>query len=177
VGEEAGWERGVGAPLLPVGGLPPITTHSFLILPVALCVKTLAKRGRDFPWRRPKRCPRCQGPRLWGHGFVSRYFEGFCEPLSLRRYRCPDCGVVLCLRPAGYWKRFQSSIETIRRVLFHRLRTGRWPPGSHPPRGRHWLRGLRRQVPAHLGMRWVHKLAQGFEQLVVLGRCAVSRSV
>jgi hypothetical protein len=61
--------------------------------------------------------------------------------------------------------------------VVHRLEKGRWPPGSNRERQRHWLRGLRRQVLAHLGMVYAERIAEGFEELVGWGICAVSRSV
>jgi len=49
-------------------GDAPQPESSFLIVLIDLCVKTLARVGRDYPWRRPERCPRCGGVRVWGHG-------------------------------------------------------------------------------------------------------------
>jgi hypothetical protein len=65
----------------------------------------------------------------------------------------------------------------IRRCLWQRITKGRWPPKSNPARQRHWLRALRRQVLAHLGMSWAQRLEEGFEELLRRGVCAVSRSV
>jgi hypothetical protein len=36
---------------------------------------------------------------------------------------------------------------------------------------------LRRQVVAHVGMSWVERLEEGFEELLRRGICAASRSV
>jgi len=159
-------------------GDAPQSQSSFLILPIDLCVKTLKKLGRDYPWKRPERCPRCGGVRVWGHGFVGAYFdEAGTEPVVLKRYRCPACGVVIRMRPSGYFRRIQARIAEIRRCLWHRIGKGRWPPRSNPARQRHWLRGLRRQVLAHVGMSWAERLEEGFEELLRRGICAVSRSV
>ena len=95
----------------------------------------------------------------------------------LKRYRCPECRVVIRLRPKGYFRRIQASVAVVRACVVHRLEKGRWPPGSKPERQRHWLRGLRGQVLAHLGMGYGERLAEGFEELVRRGICAVSRSV
>jgi hypothetical protein len=115
--------------------------------------------------------------RVWGHGFVEGWFDGHPTALVLRRYRCPDCHLVIRMRPAEYWARFQASIETIRAALLQRLRHGRWPPQLSTARARHWLRGLRRQVSAHLGMSWQERLEDAFTALHDSGICATSRSV
>jgi hypothetical protein len=81
------------------------------------------------------------------------------------------------MRPAEYWARFQASIETIRAALLRRLRHGRWPPGLSTARARHWLRGLRRQVSAHLGMSWQGRPEDAFDTLHDGQICAASRSV
>jgi hypothetical protein len=143
-----------------------------------LCVKTLAGLGRNYRWQRPARCPRCEGARVWGHGFVTAYFdETGSQGVYLKRYRCPECGVVIRMRPSGYWRRIQATVATVHQCVVHRLEKGRWPPGSNPARGRHWLRALKRQVRAHLGMSYAEDLVQGFTELMRPGVCAVSRAV
>ncbi|MGH7929033.1 MAG: hypothetical protein ACREQV_14690, partial [Candidatus Binatia bacterium] len=81
------------------------------------------------------------------------------------------------VRPSGYWKRIQASMAAVRQCVGHRIRTGRWPPGSNPARQRHWLKALRRQVLAHLGMSYEQRLAEGYEELLRRGICAIRRSV
>lgn len=134
--------------------------------------------GRQYPWEKPKQCPKCQGVRLWGHGYVEAYFDDAGgQSVLLKRYRCPQCGVVLRLRPVGYWKRIQATIATVRQCVIDRLEKGRWPPQCTAARGRHWLSGLRRQVRARLGMSYAERLVEGFSELLRLGLCAVSRAV
>jgi hypothetical protein len=65
----------------------------------------------------------------------------------------------------------------VRQWVLHRLEKGRWPPGSNPARGRHWLRALKRQVRTHLGMSYTERIAEGFFELMRRGVCAVSRAV
>ncbi len=143
-----------------------------------VCVKTLVARGRNYPWDRPQQCPKCQSVRLWGHGYVEAYFdEAGNQSVLLKRYRCPECGLVIRLRPVGYWRRIQATIATVRQCVVERLEKGRWPPQCLSARARHWLRGLRRQVRTHLGMSYADKLAEGFSELVNRGVCAVSRAV
>jgi hypothetical protein len=171
--------KGFGDPLLSwMGQSPAHPTNKVLILFMDLCVKTLAALGRNYPWQRPERCPKCQGLRVWGHGYVEAYFdEAGSQGVFLKRYRCRECGVVIRMRPSGYWRRIQATVAAVRQRVLHRLEKGRWPPNSNPPRQRHWLRGLKRQVRMHLGMSYADELAQGFEELMRRGVCAVSRAV
>lgn len=167
------------APLLSAAGLGPAhPTNKVLILFVEVCVKTLVELGRNYPWKRPEQCPKCNSVRLWGHGYVEAYFdEAGSQSVLLKRYRCPGCGVVMRLRPLGYWKRIQATIAAVQQCVLDRLEQGRWPPGSNPARGRHWLRGLKRQVRTHLGMSYAERMAEGFLELVRRGVCAVGRAV
>lgn len=143
-----------------------------------MCVKRLAELGRQYRWDRPAQCPKCQSVRLWGHGYVEAYFdEAGSRCVLLKRYRCPECRVVIRLRPVGYWKRIQAAVTTVGQQVLARLEKGRWPPGSNSARGRHWLRGLKRQVRTRLGMSYAERLAEGFSELSRLGVCAVSRAV
>lgn len=162
-----------------MAGLGPAhPTNKVLILFVEVCVKTLVELGRQYRWERPARCPKCQGDRVWGHGYVEAYLdEAGSACVFLKRYRCGECGVVIRLRPSGYWKRIQATVASVRRSVVERLEKGRWPPGCNSARGRHWLCGLRRQVRTHLGMSYAERLAEGFAELLRRGVCAVSRAV
>lgn len=131
---------------------------------------------RSFPWPRPARCPRCGSVRLWGHGFVPAYFDEVPELVWLKRYRCPACRAVIRLRPQGYWRRFQASVEAIRHSLSRKLGHGRWDPGLPRSRQRHWLKGLLRQVGMHLGSSWSGDLLWAFDWLSGRGLAATSRS-
>ncbi len=90
-----------------------------MILSVTANLKEIEEKGRNYHWVRPKVCLRCKGSRLWGHGFVKSWFDGYVCTLLLRRYRCPLCGCVIKLKPKGYFKRFQAKTESIR---FHIVR-------------------------------------------------------
>ena len=131
-----------------------------MIFSVFVSIKEIVSRGRDFPWPRPDACPRCNGHRIWGHGFVTTFFDGFSCQVLLRRYRCPDCHCVLRLRPSGYFKRFQATIETIRSSIAFRLQNGRWPQGLLRARQGHWLRSLRRKTLAYFGQGWKGRLLE-----------------
>ena len=148
-----------------------------MILFVDVILKQIFKMGRDFPWTRPKKCPCCGNWKVWGHGFVSTIFQGFDDPLLLKRYRCPSCGCIIKLRPLSHFSRFQSSKHTIRSALVYRITKDRWPPGSAGSRQRHWLCNLNRQIKAHLTEKWKDGLVAAFDRLMILRRIPVSRSI
>ncbi len=148
-----------------------------LVIFVRAKVKQIFRMGKDYLWSRPKGCPRCKGNRLWGHGYVLAYFDGFSDGIYLRRYRCPDCGCVIRLRPAGYFARFQAPIADIRFRILHRLQTGRWPPGLSRSRQDHWFRAFLRRVEAFLGRKWNKSLSEAFDYFLMCSVHPVSRSI
>jgi hypothetical protein len=103
--------------------------------------------------------------------------DGFTGVLMIRRYRCPMCGCIIRLRPKGYFKRHQSPSATIRSTLAHRLANGRWPQGCIGSRARHWLRALKCQALAVLGVSALSDLIGSFDRLCDLGRVPVSRAI
>lgn len=151
---------------------PP--TDISLVIFVQATVKHLFEMGREFAWPKPERCPRCGG-RMWGHGFITAWFDDYQDPLWLKRYRCPDCRCVIRLRPQGYFKRFQASILTIRDCLVYWIDTHRRKAGPSPPRQRHWVRALREQLLIHHGLNQTN-LLDGFDGLWGRGIIPVSRS-
>ena len=146
-----------------------------IFFPVIL--KQLFQLGRTYPWLKPERCPRCGGYRLWGHGFVQAYFDGFNLPFSLKRYRCPDCRCVLRSRPAGYFKRFQSSIVTIRSSIEQKAKFGKWLPGLSRTRQCHWFRSLCKKIKAYLSDTWNQGAVLAFDYLKQNGQIPVSRAI
>ena len=111
-----------------------------------VCLKEVADYGASFNWKRPQ-CP-CFGLRVWGHGRVARYFEGFREPLLVQRFRCADCRKVFTCRPAAVWPRFLSFALTIIDALIARYAERFWPMGVPRQRGGHWLRRLSKELLA-----------------------------
>jgi len=148
-----------------------------MIFSVLVSIKEIVERGRDFPWPRPAVCPRCEGHRVWGHGFVTAFFDGFAGEVFLRRYRCPECRCVMRARPSGYFERLQSSVEKIRSSIAFRLENCRWPPGGSRSRQGHWLRSLSRKVCAYFGQGWSSRLLEGFDELMHKGENPVSRRI
>ena len=146
-----------------------------IFFPVIL--KQLFCLGRQYPFPKPERCPRCGGPRLWGHGYVEAFFDGFSQALFLKRYRCPDCGCVIRLRPSGYFRRFQSSIASIRSSINHKVQSGHWLNGLSRTRQCHWLRSLCKRIKVYLTDTWDLGIVAGFDDLLKKGQIPVSRAI
>jgi hypothetical protein len=117
-----------------------------LILYCEIDVKLLEQMGKNYPWSRPPWCPRCKSQRLWGHGYVRRYFDECSQPLCLRRYRCPDCGAVHTLRPQFYDRRFQVIWFTIFLSLLKKITLGHWLSGISRQRQQYWWRAFKRHA-------------------------------
>jgi hypothetical protein len=143
---------------------------------VSVDLKKIHKEGRCYSWPNPSCCLRCKNWKVWGHGYVERYFDGFVEALPIKCYRCPGCGCVITLRPKSHFVRIHSSKETVRLHIFHRLATGRWPSSSLPrSRLRHWLFNLKRRVQAFLNAAWDQGVPAGFEALLSQGQTPIAR--
>lgn len=140
-------------------------------------LKELFKKGRNYPWQRPDNCPCCNNYKVWGHGYDRSNFDGFNEPLLIKLYRCPVCGCVIRLRPAGYFKRFQAKIKTIRLCIFHKEKSGKFHSCIYPTRQRHWLRALECRIKAYLGDTWSHGLLKAFDHFMKQGHVPVTRCI
>ena len=113
-----------------------------MVLPVAVDVKSLGALGKKYPWPKLFRCLSCRSSRVWGHGYVRRYFEGYVEPLWVKRLRCPDCHTVYTLRPDCFYPRFRYSIWTILSSLVTRVAYYRFMPCLSHQNQQYWYRGL-----------------------------------
>ncbi len=102
--------------------------------------------GKKYPWPRPARCLSCKSSRLWGHGYVRRYFEGFVHPLWIRRLRCPDCRTVYTLRPDLFYRGFRYSVRTILSSLMAKITDGWWLPSLPRQNQQYWYKGLKLQA-------------------------------
>ena len=91
------------------------------------------------------RCLSCGSSRIWGHGYVRRYFEGFLGPLWIRRLRCPDCRTVYTLRPDLFYRGFRYSLSTILSSLMTRITDHRWLSFLPRQNQQYWYKGLRFQ--------------------------------
>ena len=148
-----------------------------MIIFSAVKLKELFEKERNYPWQKPDKCPYCNSHRLWGHGFADALFDGYQRPLLLKLYRCPDCGCVIRLRPAGYFKRFQAPVETIRSSLVCKSTKNRWLPGISRSRQLHWFNALCKRIKAYLTDTWRQGVVAGFNYLLQLGQTPVSRCI
>jgi hypothetical protein len=110
-----------------------------MIISTTICLDTLYKLGKNYKWKKPKSCPRCQN-KLWGHGFVASYFDGFERCFYIKRYRCSCCNLVIRMRPVGYLKYFQHNIDFIFQALKYKINNYKWPSWCSRQKGGHWLR-------------------------------------
>jgi hypothetical protein len=120
-----------------------------LILPLSASVPEILGQGKRYPWPRPHHCPRCGGLRLWGHGYVSRYFDDLTESVWMKRWRCPDCGAVHTCRPRTHWRRFLAPIAVIVSSLIGKLGTSPWGKDVSRQRQQYWWHGYRIQSQVH----------------------------
>ena len=102
-----------------------------------LDLQKIQELEKQFQWRRPKACPSCNGKRLWGHGYVLRYFIGFITGLWMKRWRCPDCGAVHTARPNQYCPGVQYSRDQQQMSITAKLS------------GNPFLKSIPRQVQQH----------------------------
>lgn len=144
---------------------------------VDVILKDVFDKGHNFKWPKPSSCPRCRHYKVWGHGFVERFFDCFSSSLLVKRFRCNKCGCVICCRPASHFSRIQSSSKSIKARLAHRIAHGRWPPGIATSRQRHWLANLKRQVLARFGVVVFGDLLTAYDKLLAFGHIPVSCSV
>jgi len=145
-----------------------------MIIHIALKLKQLFTEGKNFPWPRPSCC--CGNEKPWGHGYVSSYFDGFAGQFWLKRYHCPVCGKVILLKPMGYLKRFQASIETVRLSVKLKYQSGKWLPDISRSRQNHWYRALIRHTTAYFDNLYDNLVAV-FDKLLEKGILPMSRSI
>ena len=96
--------------------------------------------------------------RLWGHGYVARYFDGQPQPLWMKRWRCPDCCAVHTVRPEGYWRGFLSPWYLILASLSVKLHHQRWLSLASRQRQQYWMRGYLKQRQIAGGLTVVEQL-------------------
>jgi hypothetical protein len=142
---------------------------------ICVLLKDIFKQGRKYSWPRPEKCPKCGSTRIWGHGYVDALFEGYSKALQLKRYRCPCCGCVICLRPSSHLSRFQTSTQKIKSIIATRIKEGRWPPGVSRQRSGYWLRSLKRKAFYLFGFHSGKNLMKVFDYLLLSGVNPVSR--
>ena len=148
-----------------------------MVISVSCEVKEIFEKGKDYEWSKPEICPCCKASKVWGHGFVGAFFDGYPGFVFLRRWRCASCRCVIRVRPCGYFRRFQAMIEEIRSRLSSRISGGPWLPGMSHSRQGNWLRALRKMVTAHLGNEWKEDFLRAFDRFISIDQIPVSRSL
>ena len=101
----------------------------------------LKKMGKNFDWIRPCYCRKCKS-KIWGHGFIYRFFNAIKNAIPIKRWICSVCGIVYVCIPLGYWSRYQESISNIYEYLLYRVKHQKWPPEVRRQRAGHWLSKL-----------------------------------
>jgi hypothetical protein len=143
---------------------------------VSVLLKDIFALGKEYPWERPRVCPRCGHYRLWGHGYVQRFFRGYSSCLYLKCYRCPACSCVLTLRPDSHFPRIRTSRKEVRDHIACRQNEGHWPRSDLARSNlKYWWRNLARRTRAFLNNSWGHGLTAAFDHLTGVGMSPVSR--
>jgi hypothetical protein len=132
-----------------------------MVLNCVLNIKLLFEQGKEYAWERLPKCRRCGSVRIWGHGFVLRWLDGFSEQVWVKRYRCADCHCVYTMRPKGFWKRFQASVDTIVTSIKSKLEKNQWLPTFGRQRQQYWFQGFKKQC-ARIGERCCIKQLRHF---------------
>ena len=159
-----------------ITGLISPQKSRIMIIFAALNLKKIFKLKEKYPWPRPEICPNCMAHKVWGHGFVLAYFDGFASGILIRRYRCPNCSTVFRMRPVGYLPRFQATLETIRSSICNKEMKERWLSGLNRTRQQHWFRGIVRRAKAFLGNTWKDGMVKAFDYFISKIINPVSRS-
>lgn len=150
--------------------------HLLMILYSKVSVKKIFEEGKDYAWGRPQRCPKCGSGRLWGHGYVERYFEGFETAVWMKRWQCRDCGGVHTMRPEGFWRRFRHSVVRIVKSLKQKLSGGGWLGEFGREVQQYWRRGFGRQC-AREGRNVYKKGREILERLLEKGVIVATHSL
>ncbi len=108
---------------------------------------------------------------------LKRFLMVTNEPLLLKLYRCPDLWLCSHAATAGYFKRFQAEVKSIRSSISHKEEHNKWLSGISRTRQRHWFRALCKRIKAYLTDTWHQGVVAGFDYLLQLGQIPVSRTI
>ncbi len=117
-----------------------------MIIQFPIDFKYLSEKGKRYPWPNINRCPTCKGTRVWGHGYVLRFFDGFNETFWIKRYRCPYCGAVHTARPKSYYRGFWAPWMLILASLIWKALNKKWLSCISRQRQQYWWKGFLKQA-------------------------------
>ncbi len=150
---------------------------SHMIITVKADINEIYEKGKNYPWKKPDKCPNCHDTVIWGHGSVLCYFACILVGIYLKRYRCPGCHCVMKLKPVGYFRKFQTSIAEIHKSVTYRIKNGKYKKEIPRSRQHWWYRNLRKKVLSYLGLDWKNRLTAGFSRLILIGMIPVSSAI
>ena len=134
---------------------PPKGRKTLLLL-FRIDLQKIQELGKKYPWEKPKVCPSCKSIRLWGHGFVLRYFQECTLGIWMKRWRCPDCGAVHTSRPCEYPLGFQYPKKSINRSLLTKLGGNPFVLDIPRQNQQYWMKAFKFQ--SKLGENWLSPL-------------------
>ena len=148
-----------------------------MIINIRADIKQIFKLGKKFKWQKPIKCHHCKESKVWGHGFVLSFFDGFNQGLYLKRYRCPWCHTVFKLKPMGYFNRFQADTKLIFSSILNRIYKDCYLPGLSWNRQHLWFTALKRNISAYLSNSWNKGISAGLIELIRMGKNPVTSSI
>lgn len=116
-----------------------------MLIYTSVDLNELFRLGKKYPWIKPSHCPKCCGIRVWSHGYAHRLFDGYYQPLFVKRYRCPDCISVHTCRPETHQKFVQAPRLFVFFSLLLKITLNSCLPILCHSRQRHWLRNFKHQ--------------------------------
>ncbi len=144
-----------------------------------VCIKEIFRIGRAYKFPRPPNCLKegCGSSRIWKHGFVYAYFEGYDTALCLRRYICADCGCVYTIRPFGYWPRHHVPVRIIFNRLCHRVKHSVGQGAIYTSEAGQLDEGVSAQHQDIFGMSFGGDVNEGFYELLHASVIPVIRTI
>lgn len=145
-----------------------------MIILIPVDINRLLEEKKKYNWPKPESCPNCSNKAFWGHGYVDALFDFATVAVPLKRYLCLGCLRPIKMKPEGYFKRFQATIETIGSSIEKKVFEDKPIKGVSRQRQRHWFAALKRRAVAIFGLG--ADLIEAFKELMAAGTIPVSRS-
>jgi hypothetical protein len=121
-----------------------------MILFQNVSLSEIESKKKEYQWKRPSACLACgRYDSIHGHGYTPRFFAYSSNVFFMKKWRCTACRCIMTTRPSIYWRRFQTSINDIFKILIERLINKTWPPWTTRQRGGNWLRNIKSYIDIH----------------------------